>query len=238
MSDSKLTKSNLNEKEEHDEDVEDEEEELEVSKPKYDPNRALPVPEPGAGKLPTSKYRNVKDVWRKLNPKASFTEFRKEHGELPDTGKGKNNINHPYKSHPSYVEAKRLFYEDKEETKRLKKDFAKKFKNAAEFYRLSALKARHDNKLNPEVMQQRDQKKKEAENKKKRENEDVNTERTMKFMRYFPDPVQQKMSSLERTVNSHNMELTTMVASIQNKNAEAFEETMSEIHDFYKQFNE
>ena len=57
-------------------------------------------------------------------------------------------------------------------------------------------------------------------------------------MRYFPDPVQQKMSSLERTVNSHNMELTTMVASIQNKNAEAFEETMSEIHDFYKQFNE
>ena len=77
----------------------------------------------------------------------------------------------------------------------------------------------------------------ERETKKKRDVDEKITEKNMKFMRYLPDPVQKRLSSLERLINTNNISLMTMIGSIQEKNAEGFDECFSDIHDFYRGLN-
>ena len=73
------------------------------------------------------KYRCVRDAWRRLNPGSSYTAFQAIYRERP------------YRSHPSYIEAKRVFDEDKHAIKIAKARYREAY---LEKHRSIALKTR------------------------------------------------------------------------------------------------
>lgn len=211
-----------------------------LPKPKYDPSKPLPVPEKDApvnekGEVvqPLCEYRSIADAWRKQNPGMYFADFKERIGKVPENGKKTP----PYKLHESYIAAVELFNKALEKTQQEKAEFSSKYPMAAEYSRLKALKKRYENKSNPKIAEERQKKREEMAAKRRRDMDEMNTEKMAKRMQYMPDNISVFTRELEQSIQKRNMDMIKLVSEVNIKNMEDFSVWDSKVHAFYKSLN-